>query len=128
MLQRPDPSSKRPAVEMLHLNFFQVDSIETTNINCRHPIAFRIDTFAKRMDAAGRAKAMFNDMLVERVGADIVFRRNQAHLIARHKPQERAFTAAHGAIARHRAGEFAFDFKGYLAAVTATFVLHGTTS
>jgi hypothetical protein len=80
------------------------------------------------MNAADQAKTMFDDVLVERVGADIVFGRKQAHLIARHKPQERAFTATHGTIARHRAGEFAFDFKGYLGAVTATFVLHRTIS
>ena len=43
-LQRPDPASQRPAVEMLNWNFLQVDSIETTNINCRRRIAFRIDS------------------------------------------------------------------------------------
>ena len=76
---------------MLNRNFLQVDAIETTNINCRRRIAFRIDTFAKRMNAAGRAKAMLDDMLVERVGGRIVFGRKQAHLIARHKPQSEPF-------------------------------------
>ena len=43
---------------MLNWNFLQVDSIEATNIDGRYLIAFRIDTFAKRMNAAGQAKAM----------------------------------------------------------------------
>jgi hypothetical protein len=95
---------------MLNWNCLQINSIEATNINCRHPIAIRINPFAKRVNAARRAEAMFDDMFVERVRTDFVFGSEQAQLGARHKPQERAFTATHGAIARHRPGEFAFDF------------------
>src|SRR5438034_8761263 len=69
-------------------------------------------------------KAVLDDVLVERVGADVLFRCEQAQLGARHKPQERSFAGTHRAIARHRPIEIAFYLERNLAAVTVTFVLH----
>ena len=69
-------------------------------------------------------KAVLDDVLVERVGADVLFRREHVQLFARHKPQERSFAGTHRAIARHRPIEIAFYLERNLAAVTATLVLH----
>jgi len=118
---------QRPSVEVLNRNAFQVDSFEAANIDCRHPIAIGIGTFSVGVNAAGLAKAVFDDVLVERVRADVLFRCEHVQLFARHKPQERPFAGTHRAIAGHRPIELAFDLERNLAAVTATFVPHLTS-
>jgi len=109
---------------VLNRHFFQIDSFETANIDRGHRIALWVGAFAVRVNAARPAKAVLDSVLVERVGADVRFRCEQAELVARHKPQERSFAGTHRAIACHRAIELAFDLERDLAAVTATFVLH----
>jgi len=54
---------QRPSVEVLNRNAFQVDSFEAANIDCRHPIAIGIGTFSVGVNAAGLAKAVFDDVL-----------------------------------------------------------------
>src|SRR6266403_6139370 len=120
------PCLHRPSVEVLNWNALQINSFEAANIDCGHPIALWIGPFSVGMNAAGLAKAVLDDVLVEGVRADILFRCEHVQLFPWHKPQERSFAGTHGAIAGHRAGKFAFDLEGNLAAVTATFVLHAS--
>jgi len=79
------------------------------------------------VNAAGLAKAVFDDVLVERVRADVLFRCEHAQLFARHKPQERPFAGTDRAIAGHRPIELAFYLERNLAAVATTFVFHVTS-
>jgi hypothetical protein len=115
---------QRTAIEMLNRHASQVDSIEAANIDRGHRIAVGVAAFSIRMNATRSAKAMLDNVLVERVRADGLFRCEQVQVFARHKPQKRSFTGAHRAIARHRPVELAFYLEGNLATVTATVVLH----
>jgi hypothetical protein len=65
--------SQRPAVEVLDRNAFQVDSFEAANIDRAHAIALGIDAFAIGVNAAGLAKAVFDNVLIEGIGADVLF-------------------------------------------------------
>jgi hypothetical protein len=76
------------------------------------------------VNTARLAKAVLDNVLVERVRADVLFRCEHVQLLARHEPQERSFARTHRAIACHRAIELAFDLERNLPAVTATLVLH----
>jgi DNA-directed RNA polymerase subunit N (RpoN/RPB10) len=80
--------SQRSSVEVLNRNAFQVNSFEAANIDCGHPVAFWIGTFSVRVNATRLAKAVLDDLLVERVRADVLFRCEHVELFARHKPQE----------------------------------------
>jgi hypothetical protein len=112
------------AVEVLNRNVFQVNSFEAANIDCGHPIPPWIGALSIRVNAACLAKAVLDDVLVERVGADVFFRCVQVQLVAWHKPQERSFAGTHRAVACHRPVEIAIDLERNLAAVTATLVFH----
>jgi hypothetical protein len=113
-----------PSVEVLHRHALQVNSFKTANIDGGHPIALGIGSFSVGVNATRWAKAMLDNVLVERVRADIFVRRKHAQLVAWHKPQERSLARTHGTIASHRAIEITFHFECYSAAVTATLVLH----
>jgi hypothetical protein len=102
----------------------QVNFREAANVNCGYPIAVWIGAFAVWMNAAGLAKAVFDDVLVEGIRADVLLRCEHVQLVARHKPQERSFARTHGAIASHRPAEFAFYLEHNLATVTATVIFH----
>jgi hypothetical protein len=108
---------------VLNRNTCQVDFFEAANINGGDPISFWIDAFSVRVNAARPAKAVLDDVLVERVGADVLIRCKQPQLFPGDKPQKRSFARTHRAIACHRPIEIAFDLKRSLPAVTATFVL-----
>jgi hypothetical protein len=116
--------SQRSSVEVLNRHVFQVNSFEAANIDCGYPIALWIGALCVRLDATRLAKAVLDDVLVERVRADVGFRFKDVELIPRHKPQKRSFAGTHGTIACRRSIEFAFCFEHDLSAVTATLVLH----
>ena len=105
---------QRPSVEVLNRHAFQVNSFETANIDCGHPIALWIGAFSVGVNAAGLAKTVLDNVLVERVRADVFFRCEHVQLIARHEPQERSFAGAHRAIARHRPVKFTFSSNATL--------------
>ena len=65
---------QRPSVEVLNRHAFQVDSFETANIDCSYPIALRIGALSVRMNATRLTKRVLDDVLVERVRADVRFR------------------------------------------------------
>jgi hypothetical protein len=96
--------SLRPAIEVLYRNGLQLDSFETANIDCSHPVALGIDTLTIGMNATGLAETVLDDVLIERVRANPFFGREQAQLVARHEPKEGSFARAHGAVACHRSG------------------------
>jgi len=116
--------SQRPSVEVLNRNGLEVDSFEAANIDCGDPVALWIGAFSVRVNAARPAKAVLDNALVEHVRADVLFRCEQAQLVARHKPQQRSFAGTHRAIACRRPVELAFNLERNLAAVAATFVFH----
>lgn len=49
---------------MLRGNRVEIDAFQVANIDGRHTVALRIDTFCIRMDAADRAEAMLDDLPV----------------------------------------------------------------
>ena len=71
---------------MLNRDFLQIDSFETANIDCGHPITFWISAFSVRMNAARLAKSVPDNVLVERVRADVFFRCERMQLFTRYKP------------------------------------------
>src|SRR5918994_3252344 len=116
--------SQRPSVEVLNRNLLQFDSFQAADVDCGHPVTLWIGAFSVRVNATRLAKSVFDNMLVERVCADVIFRCAHVELVARHKPQERSFAGTHRTITCHRPIEFAFYFESNLPAVTATRVLH----
>jgi hypothetical protein len=64
---------QRPSVEVLHRDAFQIDSLETANIDGGHSIALWIDAFPVGMNATRKAKAVFDNVLVEGICADVFF-------------------------------------------------------
>jgi ABC-type uncharacterized transport system substrate-binding protein len=63
---------------VLNWNTIEIDSFETTNINCGRPVALGIDSFRVWVNAAGVAKAVLDNVLVESVRADVGFGCKQA--------------------------------------------------
>ena len=118
------PILQRAPVEMLNRNFFQIHSVEAANVDRGHAVTLWVDAFAVRMNAARGTKAMFDDVLIERVGGDVPFRGEHTELIARHKPQKRSLAGTDRTIAGHCSVEVAFDLKRNLAAVTTAGILH----
>jgi hypothetical protein len=83
--------SQRPSVKVLNRNASQVDFFEAANIDRGDPISFWIDAFSVRMNAARPAKAVLDDLLVERVRADVLIRCKQPQPVPGNKPQKRSF-------------------------------------
>jgi hypothetical protein len=80
----PSLISQRSPVEVLNRNAVQVDSFEAANIDCGHPVALWIGAFSVRVNTARLAKAVLDNVLVERVRADVLFRCEHVQLFARH--------------------------------------------
>ena len=59
---------------MLHWNSFEIDFFEAAQIYRRHRIALGVGAFSIRVYAAGLAKAVLDDMLVECVSAEVLLR------------------------------------------------------
>ena len=49
---------------MLHGNRVEIDAFQAADIDRRHTVALRIDTFCIRMDVENRAEAMLDNMLL----------------------------------------------------------------
>ena len=67
---------------------------------------------------------MLDDVLVESVGGQTFLWSEQLELWTRYEPQQITLATAMRAIALHGLLQTALDFERYLAAVTATFVVH----
>ena len=80
-------TSHCPTIEVLYRNSRKVNVFEAANIDGRHAITRRINTFAIWMNAAGRAEAVPDNVLVEGVGTGRFFRGVQVQLLPRNKPQ-----------------------------------------
>src|SRR5882757_5733612 len=117
--------SDRPTIEVLYRNRCQVNAFETADIDRRHRLALGIDGLRVRMDAAGAAEMVLDQVFAKGVGANTFVGREQTHLAARHEPQERAPAGADRAVAGHCSAELALDFECDFAAVAITFVDHG---
>lgn len=73
---------------MLHRHFFQVDIFQAADIDRGRRVAFGIRTFGIGMDAAHWAEAVLDDVLVECMGADVFFGREQLQLVTGCEPQK----------------------------------------
>ena len=72
------------------------------------------------MNAAGRAEAMLDDMLVERVSARGRFRRLESQVCSGREPQQRSFARANRAVTCEGAVDIAVHFKLHVAAMAAS--------
>jgi hypothetical protein len=63
------------------------------------------------MDAARRAEAVLDAVLVERVRAGSFLSSSQLQLVSRNKPQERSPARANGAVTCERTIDLSFDIE-----------------
>src|SRR5690606_23164951 len=75
--------SERAAIEVLDGYRRQVDVFDAVNIDRGHRVTLRIVGFAIRMNAADGAEAVFDRVLVERIGTRRVFGCEQMKLFPR---------------------------------------------
>jgi hypothetical protein len=123
-MRKPRAVLQGPAVEVLNRNTFQIDSVKAANIDGSYPVAFWIGAFPIRVNAARPAEAVLDDVLVERVRADVLVGREHVQLFARHKPQEGSFAGTDRAITCHPSIDLAFHLERNFSAVTTAFILH----
>src|SRR5579862_616081 len=112
---------------MLCRDTFELDPLQTPNVDGGRAHSFGIGTLAVWMDAADRTVAMLDCMLVEQVGAGVLLGREQSQFVAWHKPHDRALALAHAAVAGHRAFEASFNFELNTSTMTASLVIHRGT-
>jgi len=86
-------------IEVLNFQCRHIHTVKATDIDGRRFLPGWGGTFAKRMNAACRAKTMFYDVLVERISAHLFRRREQCHCLPRNEPHQRAFALAYGTVA-----------------------------
>src|SRR5688500_12545824 len=91
----------RAAVELLYRYGLDVEAFEAAHVDRREGRARRVGALRVGVDAAGRAKTVLEDVLIEHVGAGVGFGRAQAQLFARHEPSQRALAGADRAVALH---------------------------
>lgn len=116
--------SETTPIELLDYQCRQIHAFKATDIDCRHWLPGRGDAFAKRMNTAGRAKTVLDDVLVERVSAHLFRWRAQCQRLLWNEPHQNAFPLAHGAIARYDFRNFALNLEGNLAAMATSLVFH----
>lgn len=83
---------ERTAVEMFYGKRREVDIFEAADIDSGHAVTSGVNPLAIRVNAADRAKPVFDDVLVELVGAGVFFRSEQAKPVTRNKPEQRTPT------------------------------------
>src|SRR5688572_15580582 len=103
LMRRFPWGSKAAAVVVVHRDRVQVDVLQAAHVDRGHRLALRVDALAERMDAAGRAEAVLDDVAVEGVGGQRVGAAGDLQPGAGHEPQQRALALAHGAVARQHA-------------------------
>ena len=77
-----------------------------------------------RMDAAGGAEAVLDDVLAEEIVLQRALALGESQVRAWHEPQRRALAMAHRAVAHDDALDIALDLVGDGTAVTASLVEH----
>src|SRR5688500_13832457 len=97
---------------MLYLQGHQVHCFQAADIDRRHRLARRIFCLGEGMNAAARAESMLDGVLVEGIGAHLLFGSEQAQPVARHEPEKRALARADGTVASHDLLELALDLEG----------------
>jgi len=81
--------SKAAAIDLLHLQRVGLDAVEAAHINGHHVSAVaRPFATGKRLDAAGRAKQVVDDVLVELIVGQIVFAGDKLEITGRRKGQQ----------------------------------------
>src|SRR6185369_8070583 len=117
--------SQRSAVEMGDGDGRKIDAFQAANIDRSHLVSFGILAFGVGVDAACRAEAMLQEMLVEQVDARIFFRRGELERTPGNEPEERSLALAYRTVARQAVLDLALDLEGDGAAVAASLVSHG---
>ena len=105
----PSAGSEGAAVEVLDRNGVEVDAFEAPDVDGSHVIAFRVHALGVRMNPAGRAGPMLDDVLVERIRRRAAFRCQETKLAPRHEPQPRTLARAYRAVAGERAAQLTFN-------------------
>src|SRR5689334_20979610 len=82
-------SRLRATVEVRDLDLVELDPFEAAHVDGGYRIAFRVAAVGVGMDAARRAEAMPDDVLVELVDVRGVLGSLQLQRHARHEPEER---------------------------------------
>src|SRR5207342_2958749 len=117
---------ERRAVVVVHRDLRQIQAFDHPQVHRGDRVALRVVRFAIRVDAAGRAEVVLDDVLVELVRGLGRLGRAQHELVARHEPQQRCAPRAHRTVAGQPAVDLAFDIEGHLAALAASLVVHRT--
>jgi len=80
-------SLQRPSIKLLHRYYFEVQSVQTTNIDRCYRSTLRVNPFGVRMNTARWAKPMPDYVFVKLISADVFIRRLDRQLLARDEPQ-----------------------------------------
>src|SRR6478752_7037468 len=92
--------SQRSAIEMGDRDRRKIDAFEAAKIDRSHLVSFGILAFGVGVDAASRAEAMLQQVLVEHVDTRILFRRRELQRSPGNEPEERSLSLAYRTIAR----------------------------
>ena len=107
------------SVELGWRHCSDIDAIETAHVDGDHRASVRIVALRERSNAAGRAKQVMNDMLVELVVRQRLAARQQPKLGEWHECQDRSALLANGTIAGDQTCKIRFDLVANQAAVAA---------
>src|SRR5688572_19194107 len=118
------PTSHRAAVELDHRQCGHIDPLQAAHVDIGRAFALLAGVLGIRMHAAGLAKPMGDGAGVEGVAADARAGPQQAQLVARQRPQQRALARADRAVAGDQLGQLALDLECHVAAMAAAFVEH----
>src|SRR5690349_20486653 len=111
------------AVEVLDLQLLGIDAIEAAHVDRGHRLAARAGAARERLDAAGLAERVVNDVLVELVVGQLVLALLELELLDRRERQQRAGAPAHRAVAgEHGLREVELDGVADHSAMTATCI------
>ena len=118
---------QRTAVVVRERYLLEGYAFQAPNVDGGHAVTFSIRAFAVRVNSTHRTETVFDSVLVEKIGARILFRRKQAQFLTWHEPHQSTLTLTNTAIAGHRPVQCPLDLECDSSAVTIAFVVHGLT-
>jgi len=77
---------QRTAVVVRERYLLEGYAFQAPNVDGGHAVTFSIRAFAVRVNSTHRTETVFDSVLVEKIGARILFRRKQAQFLTRHEP------------------------------------------
>src|SRR6267378_310736 len=85
---------QRATIVVLNRDSRKIDAFKAVNVDGGHRIAFWVRAFTVRRNAADRTKPVLDGVLVERIGARRIFRREDMKLLSRNGPKQRTLALA----------------------------------